>query len=176
MSLMAAHSRTRTEIDEEFMSEALRLAGGAELAGEVPVGAIVVSADGTIVGRGYNRTLLDVDPSGHAEIVALREAAWKVGNHRLLECTVYATIEPCAMCAGALIQARIARLVYGADDPKAGAIQSVLQLAAHPALNHHFEVTSGVLADACGEALRQFFRGKRAKATESSTGAQPDLV
>ena len=173
---MPVHSRSQTEIDEEFMREALRLAAAAERAGEVPVGAVVVSAAGTVVGRGYNRTLLDVDPSGHAEIVALREAAWKVGNHRLLECTLYVTIEPCAMCAGALIQARIARLVYGAEDPKAGAIGSVLQLADHPALNHRFSVTSGVLAEACGDVLRQFFRRKRGKTVESSAEILPDLV
>lgn len=158
------------------MREALRLAHGAELAGEVPVGAVVVDAEGAVVGRGYNRTLLDVDPSGHAEIVALREAAWKIGNHRLLECTVYATIEPCAMCAGALIQARITRLVYGADDPKAGAIRSVMQLAGHPALNHHFAVTAGVLLEECGNILRQFFRRKRGKAAQTPAEIQPDLV
>lgn len=158
------------------MREALRLAHAAELAGEVPVGAVVVDAGGAIVGRGYNRTLLDVDPSGHAEIVALREAAWRVGNHRLIECTVYATIEPCAMCAGALIQARITRLVYGADDAKAGAIRSVLQLAGHPALNHHFTVTSGVLEAECGDVLRQFFRRKRGKTAQTSAEIQPDLV
>ena len=158
------------------MREALRLAHGAELAGEVPVGAVVVDSEGAIVGRGYNRTLLDVDPSAHAEIVALREAAWKVGNHRLLECTVYATIEPCAMCAGALIQARITRLVYGADDPKAGAIRSVLQLADHPALNHRFAVADGVLAGECGGLLRQFFRRKRGKTAQTSDEIQPNLV
>jgi tRNA(adenine34) deaminase len=173
---MPAHPRTQTQIDEEFMREALRLAHGAELAGEVPVGAVVVDPAGAIVGRGYNRTLLDVDPSAHAEIVALREAAWKVGNHRLLECTLYATIEPCAMCAGALIQARITRLVYGADDPKAGAIRSVLQLADHPALNHHFAVTHGVLGEECGGLLRQFFRRKRGKTAQSSDEIQPNLV
>ncbi len=176
INVMPAHQRTQAEIDEEFMREGLRLAHGAELAGEVPVGAVVVDARGAIVGRGYNRTLLDVDPSAHAEIIALREAAWKIGNHRLLECTVYATIEPCAMCAGALIQARIARLVYGADDPRAGAIRSVLQLAEHPALNHHFAVSDGVLTTECGGLLRQFFRGKRGKAAQSSDGIQPDLV
>ena len=147
--------------DQAWMAEALKLAHAAELAGEVPVGAVVVSADGRLLGRGYNRTLLDVDPSAHAEIVALREAAWKLGNHRLLGCVVYATIEPCVMCAGALIQARVARLVYGADEPKAGAIRSIPTLARHPALNHQFEVTAGVRAAECGKLVRQFFQQRR---------------
>ena len=141
---------------------ALDLAQGAQLAGEVPVGALVVGPRGELLGRGYNRTLLEADPSAHAEIVALRAAAWKLGNPRLGGCTLYATIEPCAMCAGALIQARIERLVYGADDPKAGALRSVPSLAAHPALNHSFAVTAGVLGAECGELLRVFFRQRRA--------------
>lgn len=148
------------------MAEALKLAAAAELAGEVPVGAVVVAEGGELLGRGYNRTLLDIDPSAHAEIVALREAAWKAGNHRLLSATVYVTIEPCVMCVGALIQARIARLVYGADEPKAGALRSQPSLAHHPALNHQFEVTTGVLATECGEVVRAFFQRKRASRTE----------
>ncbi len=143
------------------MQEALKLAGGAELAGEVPVGAVVVSAQGGLLGRGYNRTLLDVDPSAHAEIVALREAAWRTGNHRLNGATVYVTIEPCLMCVGALIQARIARLVYGADEPKAGALRSQPSLAAHPTLNHSFSVTAGVCAPECGAVVRRFFQTRR---------------
>jgi len=153
--------------DETWMAEALKLARAAELAGEVPVGAVVISADGDLLGRGYNRTLLDVDPTAHAELVALREAAWKCGNHRLLGATVYVTIEPCVMCVGALIQARIARLVYGADEPKAGALRSVPSLAQHPALNHSFEVTAGPLAAECGDLVRQFFQRKRAARTET---------
>lgn len=149
------------------MAEALKLARAAELAGEVPVGAVVISADGGLLGRGYNRTLLDVDPTAHAELVALREAAWKCGNHRLLGATVYVTIEPCVMCVGALIQARIARLVYGADEPKAGALRSVPSLAQHPALNHSFEVMAGPLGAECGDLVRQFFQRKRASRTET---------
>ena len=153
--------------DESWMAEALKLARAAELAGEVPVGAVVVAADGALLGRGYNRTLLDVDPTAHAELVALREAAWKCGNHRLLGATVYVTIEPCVMCVGALIQARIARLVYGAEEPKAGALRSVPSLAQHPALNHRFEVTAGLLAAECGDLVHQFFQRKRAARTET---------
>lgn len=144
------------------MAAALDLARAAELAGEVPVGAVVVSPAGLLLGRGYNRTLLDVDPTAHAELVALREAAFRLGNHRLAGCVVYATIEPCVMCAGALIQARVARLVYGADEPKSGALRSTPSLARHPALNHRFEVTAGVMAAECGELVREFFRRRRA--------------
>ena len=149
--------------DADWMTQAIELARAAELAGEVPVGALVLSPEGALLGRGYNRTILDVDPSAHAEIVALREAAWRLGNHRLPGCIVVATLEPCVMCAGALVQARIARLVYGADDPKAGAIRSVLELAAHPRLNHAFTVTAGVRAAECGELLRAFFQRRRAE-------------
>ncbi|TAN22812.1 MAG: nucleoside deaminase [Acidobacteria bacterium] len=143
------------------MTEALKLARAAELAGEVPVGAIVVSEGGVILGRGYNRTLLDVDPTAHAELVALREAAWRAGNHRLNGATVYVTIEPCVMCVGALIQARIARLVYGAPEPKSGALHSHPSLAAHPALNHTFAVTSGLLAADCAALVQEFFQKRR---------------
>jgi tRNA(adenine34) deaminase len=149
------------ELDEQWMQQALALARAAELAGEVPVGAVVISESGDLLGRGYNRTLLDVDPSAHAEIVALREAAWRAGNHRLPGSTVYVTIEPCLMCVGALIQARIARLVYGADEPKSGALRSTPSLASHPALNHHFTVTAGIQAPACGEIVQAFFRRRR---------------
>ena len=144
------------------MLAALDLARAAELAGEVPIGAVVLAASGDLLGRGYNRTLLDVDPSAHAEIVALREAAWRAGNHRLLGATVYVTIEPCLMCVGALIQARIARLVYGADEPKSGALRSTPLLAPPPALNHSFAVTPGVCAPACTEIVQSFFRRRRA--------------
>ncbi|HXE30941.1 MAG TPA: tRNA adenosine(34) deaminase TadA [Terriglobales bacterium] len=147
--------------DSEWMREAIRLAEAAELAGEVPVGAVVLGPEGELLGRGYNRNRLDLDPSAHAEIVALREAGWKAGNYRLVGCSVYATIEPCAMCVGALIQARVARLVYGADDPKAGALHAVPSLAQHPALNHRFEVVAGVEAEVCGALVRRFFQTKR---------------
>ena len=146
--------------DELWMEEALRIAQRALDAGEVPVGAIVVRA-GKIVGRGWNRNLTDVDPTAHAEILALREAGARVGNHRLGDCELFATIEPCAMCAGAMVHARLRRLVYGADDPKAGAVQSVLQVLNHPQLNHQMEVTRGVLATRCAELLQSFFRQRR---------------
>jgi tRNA(adenine34) deaminase len=126
----------------------------------VPVGAVVV-CDGKIVARGWNRTLTDSDPTAHAEIVALREAGAAVGNHRLGDCALFATIEPCAMCAGAMIHARLKRLVYGADDPKAGAVRSVVQVLNHPQLNHQMEVRGGVLAGRCAEMLQSFFRSRR---------------
>ena len=142
------------------MDEALRCARRALDIGEVPVGAIVL-CDGKIVGRGWNRNLADSDPTAHAEIVALREAGKNVGNHRLGDCELFATIEPCAMCAGALIHARVKRLVYGADDPKAGAVHSVLTVVNHPKLNHQMEVRGGVLAGRCAELLQEFFRSRR---------------
>jgi tRNA(adenine34) deaminase len=147
--------------DELWMEEALRMAGVAESMGEVPVGAVVVCA-GAMVGRGANRNLADNDPAAHAEIVALRAAGRRVGNHRLPECEMYVTIEPCPMCAGALVHARLKRLVYGADDLKAGAVKSVMQVVNHPALNHRMEVRGGVLAGRCAEVLQKFFRAKRA--------------
>ena len=142
------------------MDEALRCAQRALEAGDVPVGAVVV-CDGHIVGRGWNRNILDKDPSAHAEIIALREAGRAIGNHRLVGCDLFATIEPCAMCAGAAIHARVRRLVYGAPDPKAGAIQSVLQVVNHPKLNHQMEVRGGVLAGRSAEILQEFFRNRR---------------
>src|SRR6266478_4154405 len=134
--------------DAAWMGLALEQAALAAAAGEVPVGALVIK-DGEIIGRGHNRNLLDDDPTAHAEIVALRRAAARLGNHRLTGCTMVATIEPCSMCAGALIHARIARLVYGASDPKAGAVGSVLQVLNHPKLNHQMAVTSSVLLEEC---------------------------
>ena len=149
-----------TGSDELWMEEALRSAQRALEAGEVPVGAVVV-CDGKIVGRGWNRNISDSDPTAHAEIVALREAGAAIGNHRLEQCELFATIEPCPMCAGALVHARIKRLVYGADDPKAGAVQSVMQVLNHPQLNHRMEVRSGVLAGRCAELLQSFFKDRR---------------
>jgi tRNA(adenine34) deaminase len=146
--------------DSAWMELALEQAALAAAAGEVPVGALVIK-DGEVLGRGHNRNLLDDDPTAHAEIVALRQAAARLGNHRLTGCTMVATIEPCAMCAGALIHSRIARLVYGASDPKAGAAGSVLQVINHPGLNHRMEVTAGVLAERCSAVLQDFFRQKR---------------
>ncbi len=146
--------------DELWMEEALRAAQRALEASEVPVGAVVVCA-GKIVGRGWNRNISDSDPTAHAEIVALREAAANLRNHRLEACDLFATIEPCPMCAGALVHARIKRLVYGADDPKAGAVHSVMQVLNHPQLNHKVEVRSGVLAGRCAELLQTFFKSRR---------------
>ncbi len=138
----------------------MRAAQRALEIGEVPVGAVVV-CDGKVVGRGWNRNITNHDPSGHAEILALREAGKNLGNHRLSECELFVTIEPCAMCSGALVHARIKRLVYGADDPKAGAVKSVLQVVNHPQLNHQMEVRSGVLAGRSGDLLQAFFRSRR---------------
>ncbi|HLV87715.1 MAG TPA: tRNA adenosine(34) deaminase TadA [Candidatus Sulfotelmatobacter sp.] len=148
--------------DELWMEEALRCAQRALEAGEVPVGAILVRK-GRIVGRGWNRNIEMSDPTAHAEMVALREAGANVGNHRLGECELFATIEPCVMCAGALVHARIRRLVYGADDPKAGAVRSVMQVLNHPQLNHRIEVRSGVLAGRSAEILQAFFRKRRSE-------------
>lgn len=148
------------EYDELWMQEALRAAQRALDIGEVPVGAVAVH-EGKIVGRGFNRNLADSDPTAHAEIIALREAGSALGNHRLGNCALYVTIEPCAMCAGAMVHARIRTLIYGADDPKAGAVHSVMQLLDHPALNHQVEVRRGVLAGQCAELLQGFFRSRR---------------
>jgi tRNA(adenine34) deaminase len=142
------------------MEEALRAAQRALQAGEVPVGAVVV-CDGKLIARGWNRNIADKDPTAHAEIIALREAGTILGNHRLSQCDLFATIEPCPMCAGALVHARINRLVYGADDPKAGAVHSVMQLLQHPQLNHKVEVRRGVLAGRCAELLQSFFKTRR---------------
>jgi tRNA(adenine34) deaminase len=146
--------------DGDALRLALDEARAAALAGEVPVGAIVVEK-GVIVGRGQNRVLRDLDPTAHAEIVALREAAKAVGNYRLGGCEIFVTLEPCAMCAGAMIHARLGRLVYSAADPKAGAVGSVLEVLNHPRLNHQMPVTSGQLAEESGELLRAFFRERR---------------
>ena len=146
--------------DEIWMEEALRCAQRALEAGEVPVGAVVVH-NGKIVGRGWNRNLTDRDPSAHAEIVALRDAGSHLGNHRLEDCELFVTIEPCAMCAGAMVHSRIQRLVYGSDDPKAGAVHSVMQVLNHPKLNHTMEVRGGVLAGRSAEVLQTFFKSRR---------------
>jgi len=152
--------RAKAAADELWMQEALRCAQRALEAGEVPVGAVVV-CDGRVVGRGWNRNITDSDPTAHAEIIALREAGATVGNHRLGDCELFVTIEPCAMCAGALVHARIQCLVYGADDPKAGAVRSVMQVLNHPQLNHKVEVRRGVLAGRSAEMLQSFFKSRR---------------
>ena len=146
--------------DEIFMQEAIALARQAAERGEVPVGAVVVK-EGAVLGRGYNAPISSSDPTAHAEIGALREAAAALGNYRLIDCTLYVTLEPCAMCAGAIMHARMARLVYGAPDPKTGACGSVVDLFSDRRLNHHTEVTRGVLAEECGRMLSDFFAGRR---------------
>ena len=149
------------------MREALSLAAEAALAGEVPVGAVAV-LDGKVVGRGRNRREEDRDPCAHAELLAIREAARTLGRWRLTGVTLVVTLEPCAMCAGAMVLARIDRLVYGAPDPKAGAVGSLMDLSSDPRLNHRFPVEGGLRADECGEQLRAFFRSRRA--TSGATG------
>ena len=146
--------------DQGFMGEALRLAGQAALAGEVPVGAVVVK-DGRVIGRGYNRPITSHDPTAHAEIVALREAAAAEGNYRLPGCELYVTLEPCAMCVGAMVHARLARIVYGATDPKTGACGSIVDLPALASWNHHGRFEGGLLADECAALLRAFFAERR---------------
>ncbi|WP_447920037.1 tRNA adenosine(34) deaminase TadA [Achromobacter aegrifaciens] len=152
-----------TAQDAGFMELALAEAQAAYDIGEVPVGALVVSAQGDILGRGYNRTIIDHDPTAHAEIVALRSAARALENYRLPGITVYVTLEPCVMCIGAMLHARLARVVFGAYDPKTGACGSVLDIGSVPKLNHHTSVTGGVLAEPCGDLLRRFFRHRRSK-------------
>lgn len=149
-----------TASDELWMAEALRSAQRALQSGEVPVGAVVI-CDHKVVGRGWNRNLTDSDPTAHAEIIALREAGANVGNHRLEGCELFVTIEPCAMCAGAMVHARLSRLIYGAEDPKAGAVHSIMEVLNHPRLNHRMEVRGGVLAGRCAELLQAFFRDRR---------------
>ncbi len=146
--------------DETFMRNALELAQDAWSMGEVPVGAVVVK-DGEIIGRGFNSPILHHDPTAHAEIRAILDAATKLKNYRLVDCSLYVTLEPCAMCAGAIMQARIARLIYGARDAKTGACGSVVDLFAYPQLNHHTEVVAGILTDDCAILLKEFFAEKR---------------
>jgi tRNA(adenine34) deaminase len=158
--------------DEDGIRAALRDARAAAEADEVPVGCVVVH-DGMVIGRGHNQTVTLQDATAHAEIVAIGAASSALGAWRLLGCTMYVTLEPCAMCAGAIILARVPRLVYGAFDPKAGACGSVLDVIHEPRLNHRVEVTSGVLARECGELLREFFARKRRK-PDGSNGGDPE--
>ena len=146
--------------DLYFMSRALELARVAEAAGEVPVGAVIVK-DQQILAEGWNQPIALHDPSAHAEMLAMRAAALSLGNYRLLDTTLYVTLEPCAMCAGAMVHARVKRLVYGATDPRAGAAGTIFNITQHEALNHRLEVTAGVMAEACGAVLREFFQAKR---------------
>jgi tRNA(adenine34) deaminase len=147
--------------DELFMRAALEQAGAAEALGEVPVGAVVVR-DGLIIGRGYNHPISAHDPSAHAEIMALRDAARNVGNYRLPGCTLYVTLEPCCMCAGAIFHARVARVVFGAPEPKTGAAGSVVDLFTEARLNHHAELAGSVLASECADRVSAFFSARRA--------------
>ncbi len=147
--------------DQRLMLLAMEQARAAEGAGEVPVGAVIVSPEGEVVARGENRVLRDSDPTAHAEMVALRAAGRALGNYRLPGCTLYSTLEPCSMCSGAILHARVARLVFAASDPKAGACGSVLDVMNHPRLNHQVELVAGVLAEECGQMLTEFFRARR---------------
>lgn len=154
---------------EHWMLLAMAEAQSAELAGEVPVGALVLSPSGEVLGRGNNQVLRTSDPTAHAEIVALRQAGLALGNYRLLDCTLVCTLEPCAMCAGAILHARIARLVFSARDPKAGACGSALGVVNHPSLNHRVELVEGILADETGAMLSSFFRRRRAEQAVART-------
>lgn len=158
--------------DLGHMRLALALAARAEALGEVPVGAVVVRC-GEVVGVGHNRNIALRDPSAHAEIEALRAAGQRLGNHRLVDCTLYCTLEPCAMCVGALVHARIARLVYAAADPKTGACGSVFDLVQSPHHNHRIVVAAGLLAEEAGALLRRFFRARRSAVSSAMPGASP---
>jgi tRNA(adenine34) deaminase len=148
---------------DDWMSQAIALAQTAMDMGEVPIGCVVVhDPSGRVIGRGYNRRETDRDPTAHAEILAMREAGQALGHWRLVDCTLVVTLEPCPMCAGAIVNARVPRLVYGCDDPKAGAVRTLFQLCTDSRLNHRVEIVPGVLADECAELLRTFFRQQRA--------------
>lgn len=146
--------------DQDFMQRALELASLAEAQGEVPVGAVIVH-DGEIIGEGYNQVISLSDPCAHAEVLALRAAGAALGNYRLVDTTLYVTLEPCPMCAGAMTHARVKRLVFATTDPRTGAAGSAIEVLNHPCMNHHLEVNSGVLQEVAAEQLRQFFRARR---------------
>jgi tRNA(adenine34) deaminase len=146
--------------DSKFMARALELAREAERAGEVPVGAVIVKGD-EIVGEGWNRPISTNDPTAHAEIVAMRAAAQQLGTYRLLDTTLYVTLEPCPMCAGAMVHARVQRLVYAATDPRAGAAGTIFNIVQHPSLNHRVECEAGLMSEECATMLRAFFQGRR---------------
>ncbi len=147
--------------DEKWMWRAIGMARDAEKVGEVPVGAVIVDSDGKILAAASNRTIKNVDPTAHAEILALRTAAIRLGNYRLAGTTVYTTIEPCAMCAGALVNARVKRLVYGAADERFGAVETLFRVCDNPGLNHQIEIRGGVLADNCRRMMQEFFKARR---------------
>lgn len=156
------------DADAAWMRHALSLARRAQAEGEVPVGAAIV-LQGRLVGEGWNRPISEQDPTAHAEVLALREAARRIGNYRLIGATLYVTLEPCVMCAGAIVHARLARVVYGAADPKGGAAGSVFQLLGSERLNHRVDAQGGVLAEDCGRLLRGFFEQRRALASDAAT-------
>ncbi|AHF74574.1 tRNA-specific adenosine-34 deaminase [Candidatus Sodalis pierantonius str. SOPE] len=160
--------------DEFWMRHALMLAGGAQAEGEVPVGAVLVLND-EIIGEGWNRSIGHHDPTAHAEIMVLRQGGRRVGNYRLLNAAMYVTLEPCVMCAGAMIHARIGRLIFGAHDEKTGAAGSLLDVLGHPGMNHRVILTGGVLAQACSAQLSAFFRHRRAQHRAHRLGLQPPL-
>ena len=157
----ALNFKSMEETDEKWMHQAIHLARQAAEFNEVPIGAVIVDADGKLLASASNRTITNVDPTAHAEILALRTAAAQVGNYRLTGTTVYSTIEPCAMCAGALVNARVARLVYGAADERFGAVHTHFGICDSPTLNHRMDISSGVLADDCRELMQKFFRSRR---------------
>jgi tRNA(adenine34) deaminase len=159
---MGSQTSTDPAHDEDWMAEALREADAAAAHGDVPIGCVIVGADSQLLARGHNQRELDHDPTAHAEILALRSAALRVGHWRLEQATVFTTLEPCPMCAGALVNARVGRLVFGARDPKAGAIESLFRIGQDARLNHRFEVRGGVLAAASAERLQSFFASLRA--------------
>jgi tRNA(adenine34) deaminase len=161
MTNLSDLENTSTPADESWMRAALDEARAAEQAGEVPVGAILLGPDGQRIAAGQNRVIRDADPTAHAEMVALRRGGAVLQNYRLDGCTLYVTLEPCAMCAGAMVHARLARVVFGAADPKAGAAGSVLQVLNHPQLNHRPRIEAGLLGQPCGEILRRFFASRR---------------
>ena len=165
-----------SELDRAGMQLALAQAALAAQLGEVPVGAVVLDPQGNLLGQGYNRTIIDHDPTAHAEVVALRDAARRVGNYRLPDTRVYVTLEPCVMCMGAMMHARVAHVVFGAADLKTGACGSVLDLASVSKINHHTTVSGGLMADTCGQALSDFFRQRRAQIRLQKLALQGDAV
>ncbi|TXR53323.1 tRNA adenosine(34) deaminase TadA [Reinekea thalattae] len=157
--------------DQHYMHRALGLADKAEQLGEVPIGAVVVYQD-EVIGEGFNQSITSLDPSAHAEMVAIRAAAKHIGNYRLVDCTLYVTLEPCTMCMGLLIHSRISRLVYGAVEPKAGAISSTLNIHSLTHFNHRFDITSGVLAEQCSTKMSNFFKERRARKKQLKDSVQ----
>ena len=176
--MQALDAAALATLDAFGMQAALEMADVAEREGEVPVGAVVIDVEGRVLGRGYNRCISDHDPTGHAEIVALRDAARTVGNYRLPGLGLYVTLEPCVMCMGAMLHARLARVVYGASDPKTGACGSILDIPSIGQINHQTVVAGGIMSDECAGRLREFFRGRRMAARaarQSGSGREPSV-